>query len=197
MHPADLPRPLLLNLEDRSELERSLAMAEKQEQAQRPTPYLPSKKPNTDYPVSSLRYLLEIQMELTTVFSSLTTTRMFPEFYEAFWQILRLRVATSLTDNCSFHLHRHISRVIRYARPSDYAWGVGVAAVQPSLLLWWEQVSPSHVGRGGFAPLMRLNCFLGVCAGFLYFAARSTCMSNDGAGPVPCGGVPTSVAYKC
>lgn len=42
-------------------------------------------------------------------------------------------------------------------------------------MLYWEQISPSHVGKGGFAPLMRLNGLLGVCAGFLFFAARSTC----------------------
>jgi len=40
-------------------------------------------------------------------------------------------------------------------------------------MLYWEQVSPSHVGKGGFAPIMRLAGVLGVGAGFLLFYQRS------------------------
>jgi len=40
-------------------------------------------------------------------------------------------------------------------------------------MLYWEQVSPSHVGKGGFAPIMRLSGVLGVGAGFLLFYQRS------------------------
>lgn len=69
--------------------------------------------------------------------------------------------------------HRHFKRVCRYARSSDYAYGAATAAIPPGLLYYWEQVSPSHVGKGGFAPVMRLAGVLGACAGFLMFYQRS------------------------
>lgn len=40
-------------------------------------------------------------------------------------------------------------------------------------MLWWERVSPSEVGKGGFASIMRLSGALSVTAGFLYFYSRS------------------------
>ncbi|KAJ9132329.1 NADH-ubiquinone oxidoreductase complex I, subunit 21kD [Pleurostoma richardsiae] len=67
----------------------------------------------------------------------------------------------------------HFKRVIRYARPSDYAHGVVAAAAGPGLLLAMEKFAPSHVGRGGFAQAMRLGGFLGLAGGFLYFYQRS------------------------
>ncbi|TQS37986.1 hypothetical protein Golomagni_01517 [Golovinomyces magnicellulatus] len=51
----------------------------------------------------------------------------------------------------------HFKRVIAYARPSDYAVGLATAAAGPALMLLWEKFAPSKVGRGGFAPIMRLT----------------------------------------
>ncbi|KAK4985363.1 hypothetical protein LTR66_008201 [Elasticomyces elasticus] len=67
----------------------------------------------------------------------------------------------------------HFKRVIRYARPSDYVAGGAMTAFGPALMLWWERISPSHVGRGGFASVMRLSGALSVTAGFLFMYQRS------------------------
>jgi len=48
-----------------------------------------------------------------------------------------------------------------------------MAAIPPGLMFYWEQVSPSHVGKGGLAPVMRLAGALGGIAGFLLFYQRS------------------------
>lgn len=76
---------------------------------------------------------------------------------------------------------RHISRVIRYARPSDWLAGAAVGAISPGLMLYWERVSPSFVGKGGFAPVMRLSGAVGVAGAFLFAYSRSasTCMTLD------------------
>jgi hypothetical protein len=68
---------------------------------------------------------------------------------------------------------RHFKRVVKYARPSDYAVGATAAAAGPGLMLLWERVAPSYVGKGGFAPIMRLTGVIGVGAGFLMFYQRS------------------------
>lgn len=67
----------------------------------------------------------------------------------------------------------HFSRVLRYARPSDYLAGTAFAACGPALMLWWERISPSEVSRGGFASIMRLSGFISVGAGFLLLYSRS------------------------
>ncbi|MCJ1233740.1 hypothetical protein MMC14_001698 [Varicellaria rhodocarpa] len=67
----------------------------------------------------------------------------------------------------------HFKRVFRYARPSDYAAATGVGALGPGLMLLWEQVAPSYVGKGGFAPIMRLSGFLGLSAACLTVYQRS------------------------
>ncbi|EGS22638.1 NADH-ubiquinone oxidoreductase-like protein [Thermochaetoides thermophila DSM 1495] len=67
----------------------------------------------------------------------------------------------------------HFTRVIRYARPSDYAHGLAAAAAGPAALWLMERISPSQVGRGGFAKAMRLAGFIGLAGGFLYFYQRS------------------------
>lgn len=82
-------------------------------------------------------------------------------------------------------LHSHFKRVLRYARPSDYALGALTATFAPAIMLYWERVSPSHVGRGGFAPVMRLASAIGVGAGFLFLYQRST------RGCVPASLIPT------
>lgn len=62
---------------------------------------------------------------------------------------------------------------MRYARPGDYAYGAGVATAGPALMLLWERVAPSYVGKGGFASIMRLTGVVGATAGFLTFYQRS------------------------
>ncbi|KAF2280152.1 NADH-ubiquinone oxidoreductase-like protein 21 kDa subunit [Westerdykella ornata] len=68
----------------------------------------------------------------------------------------------------------HISRVIRYARPSDWATGLAVGALSPGLMLYWEKISPSYVGKGGFAPILRLSCVIGLTGAFMFTYARSS-----------------------
>lgn len=43
----------------------------------------------------------------------------------------------------------------------------------PGMMLVWEKFAPSYVGKGGFAPIMRLSGVIGVGAGFFYFYNRS------------------------
>jgi hypothetical protein len=40
-------------------------------------------------------------------------------------------------------------------------------------MLLWERISPSMVGKGGFAPVMRLSVVIGLGAGFLKLYQRS------------------------
>jgi hypothetical protein len=42
-------------------------------------------------------------------------------------------------------------------------------------MLLWEQVAPSYVGKGGFAPIMRLSGVISAGAGFLFYYQRSVC----------------------
>jgi hypothetical protein len=63
--------------------------------------------------------------------------------------------------------------VLGYARPSDYAAGAATAAAGPGLMLLWERIAPSLVGKGGFAPIMRLTGVVGAGAGFFMFYQRS------------------------
>ncbi|KAF2788960.1 hypothetical protein K505DRAFT_328559 [Melanomma pulvis-pyrius CBS 109.77] len=68
----------------------------------------------------------------------------------------------------------HFTRVMRYTRPSDWAYGLGIGSISPALMLYWERVSPSFVGKGGFAPVMRLSCAIGATGMFLSAYARSS-----------------------
>jgi len=68
----------------------------------------------------------------------------------------------------------HIKRVLHYMRPSDYVAGTAIGLFGPSMMLLWERISPSHVGKGGFAPIMRLSGAIGVVAAFIYATERST-----------------------
>lgn len=70
-------------------------------------------------------------------------------------------------------LSSHFKRVIKYARPSDYAAGAASTIAGPGLLLLWERIAPSHVGKGGFAPILRLTTAISAGAGFLLFYNRS------------------------
>ncbi|KAI2887072.1 hypothetical protein CBS11852_7713 [Aspergillus niger] len=67
----------------------------------------------------------------------------------------------------------HLRRVFGYARPSDYAVGGGMAAASPLAFWIMERVSPSHVGRGGFAPVMRLATAIGLIGGLHVVYQRS------------------------
>ncbi|KAK3372185.1 NADH-ubiquinone oxidoreductase complex I, 21 kDa subunit-domain-containing protein [Podospora didyma] len=67
----------------------------------------------------------------------------------------------------------HFKRVVRYARPSDYAHGAVAAAGGPALLYTMERFAPSLAGKGGFAQAMRLTGAIGAVGGFLYFYQRS------------------------
>lgn len=69
---------------------------------------------------------------------------------------------------------RHFKRVMRYTRPSDWAYGAAAGALSPGLMLYWEQVSPSFVGKGGFAPVMRLSGAVGLTGMFIFAYSRST-----------------------
>jgi hypothetical protein len=79
-----------------------------------------------------------------------------------------------LLDGCSLTFNRHIKRVLHYMRPSDYVAGTAIGLFGPSMMLLWERISPSHVGKGGFAPIMRLSGAIGVVAAFIYATERST-----------------------
>jgi hypothetical protein len=72
---------------------------------------------------------------------------------------------------------------MRYARPSDWAYGAAVGAMSPGLMLYWEKVSPSFVGKGGFAPIMRLSGAIGVTGAFVFTYARSCGMTPNPAAP--------------
>lgn len=67
--------------------------------------------------------------------------------------------------------------MIRYTRPTDWALGAAVGATAPGLLLYWEKVSPSFVGKGGFAPVLRLAGAVGLTGGFI-FAYSRTCSTS-------------------
>lgn len=63
--------------------------------------------------------------------------------------------------------------MIAYARPSDYAHGIGAGLAGPGLLYAMERFAPSQVGKGGFAQAMRLGSFIGFAGGFIYYYQRS------------------------
>lgn len=68
---------------------------------------------------------------------------------------------------------RHLKRVFGYARPSDWAVAGGMASAAPISFWVMERVSPSHVGRGGFAPVMRLATAVGLLGGLHVLYQRS------------------------
>ncbi|KAK1059769.1 hypothetical protein LTR74_012395 [Friedmanniomyces endolithicus] len=67
----------------------------------------------------------------------------------------------------------HFRRVLAYARTSDYTASALLAAFPPLGMLLMERISPSEVGRGGFAPIMRLSTSIGFVSGFLLLYSRS------------------------
>ena len=71
---------------------------------------------------------------------------------------------------------------MRYTRPSDWGYGAALGALSPGLMLYWEKVSPSMVGKGGFAPVMRLAGAVGVSGCFMFAYTRSCSTSHTGMG---------------
>ena len=69
---------------------------------------------------------------------------------------------------------------MRYTRPSDWAYGAALGSLSPGLMLYWEKVSPSMVGKGGFAPVMRLTGAVGVAGCFMFAYSRSCSTSYTG-----------------
>ncbi|KAI4723813.1 hypothetical protein E4T49_08456 [Aureobasidium sp. EXF-10728] len=69
-------------------------------------------------------------------------------------------------------------RVLGYARPGDYLYGVGFGASIPAAMTLMERVSPSGVSRSVFASAMRLSGGIGICAGFFLCYSRSISAST-------------------
>ncbi|KAF2153744.1 hypothetical protein K461DRAFT_319983 [Myriangium duriaei CBS 260.36] len=68
----------------------------------------------------------------------------------------------------------HFKRVVRYARPSDWAWAAGVAVAMPTAYVAMERVSPfPGVARDAFRGPMRLTIALGLAGGFLLAYSKS------------------------
>ncbi|KAF7712940.1 NADH-ubiquinone oxidoreductase [Penicillium ucsense] len=67
----------------------------------------------------------------------------------------------------------HMRRVFRYARREDYAVAGATGAISPIAFWVMERVSPSHVGRGGFPPVMRLATAIGFIGGLHVLYQRS------------------------
>lgn len=107
-----------------------------------------------------LRDILPIRSLLTSPHSSLILIRTLP-------------IEMDIRDGDTDEIGRHFKRVIGYARSSDYAVGAATATAGPGLMLLWEKIAPSYVGKGGFAPIMRLTGVIGLGAGFLMFYQRS------------------------
>lgn len=124
-------------------------------------PIVPAKKLNTDYPVR-LSLQKHCYLKLTR---TLQADRQWPVRLDEDNIIPRSLLTTTL---------RHFTRVLKYARPEDYAWGALMSTFGPTLMLTWERISPSYVGRGGFAPLMRLSWAIGLGAGFYSVYQQST-----------------------
>jgi hypothetical protein len=66
-----------------------------------------------------------------------------------------------------------LRRVFGYARSSDYAVAGAAASASPIAFWVMERVSPSHVGRGGFSPVMRLATAVGLLGGLHIMYQRS------------------------
>ena len=43
-------------------------------------------------------------------------------------------------------------------------------------MMYWEKISPSMVGKGGFAPIMRLSGAVGLTGAFVFVYSRSCSM---------------------
>ncbi|KEF59149.1 NADH dehydrogenase [Exophiala aquamarina CBS 119918] len=59
----------------------------------------------------------------------------------------------------------HWRRAFGYARPEDWTYGAGVAAIGPAFMLMTERYAPSFAGKGAFPPVFRLSVGIGLLAG--------------------------------
>ena len=66
----------------------------------------------------------------------------------------------------------HFMRVMRYARPMDYVYGVGASLAGPALFVLQDRVSPSYAGKRSWASGMRMSWAIGLTGGFLLFYQR-------------------------
>ncbi|KAF7845645.1 hypothetical protein BT93_L1439 [Corymbia citriodora subsp. variegata] len=66
-------------------------------------------------------------------------------------------------------------RAFRYARPSDWAYGAGMASIAPIFMLTNERYAPSFAGKGAFPPVLRLSVATGIVAG-LGLVYQSSCL---------------------
>ncbi|KAK3203246.1 hypothetical protein GRF29_112g648133 [Pseudopithomyces chartarum] len=127
-------------------------------------PVIPDKIPTGEYPVSNWRLSPPaMPAAWLTVPSSSTMTRTLPPLPPP-------SQPAALAD----HVQRHFTRVVRYTRPSDWLTGAAVGALSPGLMLYWERVSPSFVGKGGLAPVMRMSCAVGLTGAFLFAYTRTS-----------------------
>ncbi|TFK39941.1 NADH-ubiquinone oxidoreductase complex I, 21 kDa subunit-domain-containing protein [Crucibulum laeve] len=65
----------------------------------------------------------------------------------------------------------HASRVVRYFRPSDYAFWAGATAGFPSALYLWEMADPTRLR---LKTSLKLGGVLGFVGGFLFAYQRSS-----------------------
>ena len=65
-----------------------------------------------------------------------------------------------------------------YTRRTDYVEGAAWFAAGPALMWFWEKRSPSFVGKGGFAPMMRLTIACSATAAFFRVYQKSTSMQH-------------------
>jgi hypothetical protein len=63
-------------------------------------------------------------------------------------------------------------------RREDIATGAGFSLIGPAGMWWLEKLSPSYVGRGGFAPIMRLTVAISAIGGFFIAFNKSQCMPS-------------------
>lgn len=122
--------------------------------------FIPPKRPNTDYPVSMKNPLGIAHVRLTVSNRLLTLIRTS--------QPLRAN-----NNHRSFHgsltnigiPYSHWRRAFGYARPEDWTYGAGVAAIGPAFMLLTERYAPSFAGKGAFPPVFRLSVGIGLLAG--------------------------------
>lgn len=126
------------------------------------TAIVPPKRANTDYPVCTTFCRARMLLANLSQSSLSTPTRM-----------NCLTPKNPMFDRRLTISSRHLRRVFGYARPSDYAMAGGMATVSPIAFWVMERVSPSHVGRGGFAPVMRLATAVGLIGGLHVLYQRS------------------------
>ena len=70
--------------------------------------------------------------------------------------------------------YSHLFRCFRYARNEDYVRAVGLGAIAPAGMYTFERFAPSMAGKGGFAPVFRLSCAVGISFFFIHIWERTS-----------------------